>query len=100
MSEKPFKNITEQFRRPNWFSARFALFIVILVLLHINNHNQVERSISEAAALKKELEDLKYERITSSARLMEMSKQSEVLKKMKQEGLKLEELTDPPRILE
>ncbi|MDO4460896.1 MAG: FtsL-like putative cell division protein [Bacteroidia bacterium] len=100
MSEKSYNNIKEQFRRPSWFSTKFAIFAVLLILLHINNHNQVESLMRKEAALKKEIEDLKYERITSSAKLMEMSKQSEVLKKMRQEGLGLEELTDPPRILE
>lgn len=95
-----FGNITEQFRKPNWFSAKFAAFAVFLILLYIHNINAVESDLREEASLKKDIKDLNYERIRSSAKLMEMSKQSEILKKIRQEGLNLEELTEPPRILD
>lgn len=97
---KGIGKIADQFRKPNWFSAKFAVFCVFIVLLYILNHNAIESDMRREAALKKEIKDLNYERIRSSAKLMEMSKQSEVLNRMKQEGLRLQELTEPPRIIE
>lgn len=95
-----FSNIIKQYRKPQSISPRFLVFLAGLVLIYIANHNKVESLMRSEATLKKEISDLTYERIRSSARLMEMSKQSEVLKKAHQEGLGLEELTEPPRILE
>ena len=77
----------------------FLLFISVLGFLYIGNHYKMEELMRKVATLNKELKELRYEAITTSSELMFMSKQSEVLKKVKSSNLELEELTEPPRIL-
>ena len=77
----------------------FIVFIAFFGFLYIGNHYRTEELMREVASLNKELKELRYEAITTSSELMYMSKQSEVLKKIKASGLKLEELTEPPRKL-
>ena len=50
-------------------------------------------------ALTAELQDLKYEAITTSSELMQMSRQSEVVRRVQEAGLGLEVLKTPPGIL-
>ncbi|TAJ14250.1 hypothetical protein DMA11_06045 [Marinilabiliaceae bacterium JC017] len=78
----------------------FILFVVFLGYLYIGNHYRVEELMKEISVLNRELKELRYEAITTSSELMFMSKQSEVLKKVEANGLKLEDLTEPPRKLE
>ena len=47
-------------------------------------------------ALEKEVRDLRFESITAAADLMFRSKQSEVIKQVRKEGLNLEESKEPP----
>ncbi len=77
----------------------FALFLAFFCFLYIGNHYKMEELMREVAVLNKELKSLRYEAITTSSELMFMSKQSEVLKKIKLRDLELEELTEPPRRL-
>jgi len=77
----------------------FALFLAFFGFLYIGNHYKMEDLMREVAVLNKELKSLRYEAITTSSELMYMSKQSEVLKKIKDKNIKLEELTEPPRRL-
>ena len=77
----------------------FALFLAFLGFLYIGNHYKMEGLMHQVTVLNKELKSLRYEAITTSSELMFMSKQSEVLKKIKARNLKLEELTEPPRRL-
>ena len=59
----------------------------------------MERKIRTIDDLTSEIKELRYEQITTSAELMNMSKQSEVLRRTQAEGLGLKELTEPPRII-
>ncbi|MCU4177114.1 FtsL-like putative cell division protein [Carboxylicivirga sp. N1Y90] len=77
----------------------FVIFIAFLGFLYIGNHYKMEELMREVAVLNKDLKELRYEAITTSSELMFMSKQSEVLKKVKAVKLDLEELTEPPRKL-
>jgi len=77
----------------------FIVFISFFGFLYIGNHYKTEELMREVTILNKDLKELRYEAITTSSELMYMSKQSEVLKKIKVSGLKLEELTEPPRKL-
>ncbi|MBI9063450.1 MAG: hypothetical protein JEZ14_15820 [Marinilabiliaceae bacterium] len=77
----------------------FIVFISFFGFLYIGNHYRTEELMREVATLNKDLKELRYEAITTSSELMYMSKQSEVLKKIKVSGLQLEELTEPPRKL-
>lgn len=80
-------------------NRKFLLFLVFLAFVYINNHYGVDSLLKEHLVLTKEVRELKYEAITTSAELMHMSKQSEVVRKVQEAGLDLEVLTTPPRIL-
>lgn len=60
----------------------------------------MEGDLRRISELTSEIKELRYESISTSAELMNMSKQSEVIRRVEAEGLNLKELTEPPRILE
>ncbi|WP_016777635.1 FtsL-like putative cell division protein [Anaerophaga thermohalophila] len=77
----------------------FMTFIVFLAVLYIGNRYQMEHLLDRQADLMYELKELKYEAITTSSELMNMSKQSEVMERVHEAGIELEVLKTPPRIL-
>ncbi|MCF0191405.1 MAG: hypothetical protein HUJ96_09100 [Marinilabiliaceae bacterium] len=93
------QKIRKQFNVPSWMTWRFMLYLAGLMFLYINNVLLVNDHIREVAMLKKELDALMYERIRTSSELMDMSKQSEILRRIESEHLNLHELTEPPRQL-
>ncbi|MBI9059598.1 MAG: hypothetical protein JEZ01_17675 [Labilibaculum sp.] len=74
----------------------FILFLVALGIFYISNRYRSERIYRDMVSLEKELKDLRFEAITTASDLMYMSKQSEVVKRVKREGLDLIESTEPP----
>lgn len=80
----------------NW---RFAFFLFVLTIIYITNTNSIERDLRRINDLSAEIKDLEYEDITTSSKLMDISKQSNVLQRVNQADLGLQELTEPPRIL-
>lgn len=77
----------------------FMTFMVFLAVLYIGNRYKMEQLLDRQAGLIYELKELKYEAITTSSELMNMSKQSEVMERVHEEGIELEVLKTPPRIL-
>jgi len=77
----------------------FIILAVLLAFLYISNHYRVEGLQKELYTLSREVKELRYEAITTSSDLMSMSKQSEVLEKMRARGVNLNELTEPPRVI-
>ena len=77
----------------------FIILAVSLAFLYISNHYKVEGLQKELYTLSREVKELRYEAITTSSDLMSMSKQSEVLEKMRARGVNLNELTEPPRVI-
>ncbi len=97
-----FKDILngELFARSEIFKHwRYMLFLVFFAMIYIDNHYAVEKLLKEQVQINQELKELKYEAITTSSQLMQMSRQSEVLKKVDEAGIELKVLTTPPRIL-
>ena len=80
-------------------SRKFILFVVALVFIYITNNLDIERKIRTIYDLKAEIKELHYEHITTQSELMNMSKQSEVLRRTEAAQLGLKELTDPPRVV-
>ncbi len=72
----------------------FALFVLVLLLLHIYNVHTTERIIRKTDKLNKEIKELRSEYITILSELMSESKQSTVAEKLDTLGIK--ELTTPP----
>lgn len=56
----------------------FILFITFLGIFYIANSYNAEKTIIEISKTKKQLEELRYEYITTKSNLMFLSKQSEV----------------------
>ncbi len=75
----------------------YFLFLTILAFIYISNHFKVEKLLKEAASLTKDIQELRIEAITTSSDLMYFSKQSVILNKVREAGIDLEELTEPPR---
>lgn len=74
----------------------FLLLLVGLGIYYIYNGYSVERLHRERTVLEREVKDLRFESITTAADLMFMCKQSEVIKRIKWEGMALEESKEPP----
>lgn len=77
-------------------NRRFVLFVTALGIVYIANGYSTEKLYRERVALEGEVRDLRFESITAAADLMFMCKQSEVIKRIKAEGLDLEESQEPP----
>ncbi len=72
----------------------FGLFIVFLLLLHIWNAHNVEKTIRKTDTLNREIKELRSEYISILSQLMSESKQSTIAAKLDTLGIK--ELTTPP----
>lgn len=73
----------------------FLFFLALLAVIYIGNTFYAEKKIREINELKKELEELRYDYITSKSELMFRSKQSEIAKMLIPTGIK--ESKEPPR---
>ena len=77
--------------------VRFILFITLIGVFYIANSYNAEKTIIEISRIKRELEELRFEYITTKSNLMFHSKQSEVAVKLKNTGVK-ESLVPPVKI--
>jgi hypothetical protein len=85
------------------FSERIILrnlgyisLITFLATIYIGNRFHAEKITRETTKLMSEVKDLRAESLSTSADLMNISKQSEVVRLVKEKGLDLEELSTPP----
>jgi hypothetical protein len=76
----------------------FMLFITLLAIVYIANSYNAEKTIIEIGKTKKELEELRFEYITTKSNLMFHSKQSEIAFKLSGSGIK-ESLVPPKKII-
>lgn len=74
----------------------FILFLTFLGIFYIANGYGTEKLYKKKVALEREVRDLRFESITTAAQLMFISKQSEVKRRVNEEGLELEESKEPP----
>ena len=74
----------------------FIVFVVFLAIIYIGNRYHAERVVRETVYLQNEVKELRSEAITTSAKLMSRSRQSEVVRMLKENELGLEELVEPP----
>ena len=74
----------------------FISLITFLTAVYIGNRFHAEKITRESTRLQREVKDLRAESLTTSADLMNISKQSEVFTLVKEKGLNLEELKTPP----
>lgn len=73
--------------------------IIVLAFIYVGTRYYVEDDMKEISRLQKELKDVRIEAITRSSELMEMSKQSAVIKSIQKKGLGLREATTPPMLI-
>ncbi len=74
----------------------FFFFLVFLALLLITNRYWSEKTIRELEVIQDNIKELRSESITNSAKLMDVSRPSEVVARVKAAGLELEEPQKPP----
>ena len=74
----------------------YIIMLTILGAIYIANRFNAEKITRETARLSMEVKDLRAEALSTSANLMEVSRQSEVFKMVREKGLGLEELKIPP----
>jgi hypothetical protein len=86
----------------NFFKKQYGLIIMIslLAFFYVDNRYSCETQLAKSIELKKQIMDAKYESLTISAQLMELSRQSNVLKAVKDRGLGLVQPVMPPVVLE
>jgi hypothetical protein len=74
----------------------FLSMLTLLGAIYIANRFHAERVTRDTARLQREVRDLRSESLSTSADLMEASRQSEVFRLVKERELGLEELREPP----
>jgi hypothetical protein len=74
--------------------------IAVLAFLYVGNRYSCEIQQAKEIELKDKIQDLKYESLTISAELMQISRQSSVLKMVNESGLNLVESSTPPIVIE
>jgi cell division protein FtsL len=77
-------------------NMRYAALVVFLGIILITNKFQAERTNREIVVLEQEVRDLRAESLSVSAELGGVSRQSEIIDLVKERGLGLEELREPP----
>lgn len=78
----------------------FIIFLVFLGFLMITNRYRSERVIRQIVVLQDSIDGLRSQSISNSVRLMNMSRPSEVVQKVQEAGLGLEESIRPPEQIE
>ena len=77
----------------------FLLFLAFMGIMLITNRNWSERTIRQIEVLQDELDELRSESITMSAKLMDASRPSEVAKRVEDANIGLQEPVKPPQKL-
>jgi cell division protein FtsL len=90
-----------RFLESEWLKRNRVLliFIFIMLIINISVRYKSEKIIREVANLEEELKELRSESITVAADLMKISKQSEIIDRVKKSGLGLTPSKEPPRKL-
>ena len=85
-----------------FFQKQYGLLIMIaaLTFLYVDNRFYCETSLAKEIDLKKRIQDVKYESLTISAELMEISRQSNVMNKVNENGINLIQSTTPPIVID
>ena len=85
-----------------FLQKQYVLLIMIaaLTFLYVDNRFYCETQLAKEIDLKKKIQDVKYESLTISAELMEISRQSNVMNKVNENGINLIQSTTPPIVIE
>lgn len=82
----------------DWFvnNIVFVIFLALLAVIYISNRYHAEKVMRESMQLQEQVEELRAEATSIASRLMGISKQSEVVKMIKEKELGLIEAVEPP----
>jgi hypothetical protein len=85
-----------------FLQKQYGLLIMIaaLTFLYVDNRFYCETQLAKEIDLKKKIQDVKYESLTISAELMEISRQSNVMNKVNENGINLIQSTTPPIVID
>lgn len=93
--------INGNFLTKKFFQKQYGLLLMIAILLfmYVDNRYYCETQMVKVIELQKQIKDVKYESLTISAQLMELTRQSNVLNMVRERGLNLAETDTPPIII-
>lgn len=74
----------------------YVALVTFLAAVYIANRFHAEKITRESTRISREVKDLRSESLSTSADLMDVSRQSEVYRLVRERGLGLEELKTPP----
>lgn len=74
----------------------YIVFLTFLGAVYIANRFHAEDLVRRITKLQNEVKELRADALSTSAELMQASRQSEVTRLIRERGLGLEELTEPP----
>lgn len=74
----------------------FLVFLCLIGIVYIGNRYHAEKVVRDITKMQEEVKNLRAEEITTASELMKISRQSEVIKLIKEKELGLEESTEPP----
>ena len=85
-----------------FFQKQYLLLamIALLAFFYVDNRYYSETQLAKQIEMKKQIQDVKYESLTISAELMQISRQSNVLKMVNERGLNLVETATPPVVIQ
>ena len=75
----------------------FLIYIAFLAFIYIASNYYAEARIRDINHLRKEMKEINYEYITGKSKLEELSKQSQLAKKLEKQGIK--ESTKPVKTI-
>lgn len=89
--------LTNRFIRKQYM---LVLMLVVLSIFYIDNRYTSEKQLKQVAELKKQIQDAKYESLTISAELVEISRQSNVYKLLQERGIPVKPGNTPAIVIE
>lgn len=75
----------------------YILFLAFIAIFYIANRYRFEKMVRQSQLIQIEVKNLRAESITTAAQLMNISKQSQVVKMVEEKGLGLKESVTPPK---
>lgn len=75
----------------------YILFLTLLAFIYIGNRYHAEKLVRKNSELQDEVKELRAKAITTSAELMRLSQQSQVMKLIRKKDLGLRQSVTPPK---
>jgi len=75
----------------------YILFLTFLAFIYIGNRYHAEKVVRENSKMQDDVKELRAKAISTSAELMHLSKQSEVVRLIREKNLGLQASVTPPR---